>query len=100
MYKVTQSRESFSSWLEKLPKKALANVTIPLLGDNLPGLLSDLTSSAINKKINGKGTVRAGKGFTLFISNEDVTDIIKIKKNTRRLRVINWWSYWHSKKMK
>ena len=27
-----------------------------------------------------KGAVRAGKGFTLFISNEDMNDIIKIIK--------------------
>ena len=51
--------------------------------DNLPGLVSNLTSSAITKfdrKISGKGAVRAGKGFTLFISNEDMNYIIKIIK--------------------
>ena len=32
----------------------------------------------IGRKINGKVVVRAGKGFTLFISNEDLDDIIKI----------------------
>ena len=40
--------------------------------------------SAINKfdrKISGKGAVRAGKGFTLFISNEDMNDTIKIIKS-------------------
>ena len=48
------------------------------------GLVTNLTSSEINKfnrKISGKGAVRAGKGFTLFISNEDVSDIIKIIKS-------------------
>ena len=37
--------------------------------------------NAINKferKISGTGAVRVGKGFILFISNEDVDDIIKI----------------------
>ena len=29
------------------------------------------------RKINGKGAARAGKGFTSFISNEDMNDIIK-----------------------
>ena len=44
----------------------------------LPGLVSNLTSSAINKF--GKEAVRAGKGFTWFISNEDISDVIKIIK--------------------
>ena len=33
------------------------------------------------KKKIGKGAVKAGKGFTLFISNEDMNDIIKIIKS-------------------
>ena len=40
--------------------------------------------SAINKfdrKISGKGAVRARKGFTLFTSNEDMNDVIKIIKD-------------------
>ena len=52
--------------------------------DNLPGLVSNLDSNAVNKfqrKISGKGAVRARKRFTLFILNEDVTDIIKIIKS-------------------
>ena len=28
------------------------------------------------RKISGKGAVRAGKGFTLFISNDSMNDII------------------------
>ena len=46
-------------------------------------MVSILTSNLINKferKISGKGAVRAGKGFTLFILNEDMNDIIKIIK--------------------
>ena len=45
--------------------------------------MSNLASSVINKferKIRGKGAVRAGKRFTLFNSNEDMNDIIKIIK--------------------
>ena len=34
-----------------------------------------------DRKISGKGAVRTGKGFTLFISNEDMNDIIKIMKS-------------------
>ena len=79
--KIIQSGGSFGSWLDNLGKKALTNIAIPLARDNLPGLVSNLIhSSAINKfgrKISGKGAVRAGKGFTLFISNEDMNDIIK-----------------------
>ena len=81
--KIIQSGESFGSWLANLCKKALTNVPIPLARDNLPRLGSNLSSSAINKfdtKVSGKGAVRAGKGFTLLISNEDMNDIIKIIK--------------------
>ena len=35
----------------------------------------------MKKIIKGKGTVRAGKWFNLFISNEDMDDIIKIVKS-------------------
>ena len=50
---------------------------------NLPGLVSNLTLSTINKfesKTTGKASFRVGKGFTLFISNEDM-NIIKIIKS-------------------
>ena len=54
----------------------------------MPGSVSNIVSNAalnvINKfgrKISGKGAVRAGKGFTLFILNEDRDDIIKIVKS-------------------
>ena len=79
--KIIQSGGSFGSWLGKLGKKAPTNIVIALARDNLPGLVSNLTSSTINtfgRKISGKEVVRAGKGFTLFISNEDINDIIKI----------------------
>ena len=83
---IIQSSGSFGSWLGNLRKKALTNITIPLAGDNLPGLKCNLTSNAINKfegKINGKGAVRAGKGFILSISNEDMNAIIKIIKSLK-----------------
>ena len=81
--KIIQSSRSFGSWLGNLEKKALTNIAIPLARDNLPGLVCNLALNAINKferKISGKGAMRAGKGFTSFISNEDVNDIIKIIK--------------------
>ena len=35
--KIIQLSGSFGSWLGNLGKKALANIAIPLAGDNLPG---------------------------------------------------------------
>ena len=59
--------------------------------DNLPELVSNLTSSGINKfekNMSRKGVVKAGKGFTSFISNEDMNDIIKIIKSLEDLGVL------------
>ena len=81
--KIIPSGGSFGSWLGNLGKKALTKIAILLARDNLPGVVSYLNSNAINKferKIREKSAVIVGKGFTLFISNEDVNDIIKIIK--------------------
>ena len=70
--------------LGNLGRKALANIAIHLAKDNLPGLVSNLTSSAINKldrKISRKVAVRVGKKLTLFLSNEDMKDIIETIKS-------------------
>ena len=48
----------------------------------MPRLVGNLASNAIKKierKISRKGNVRAGKGFTLFISIKDMNDIKMIK---------------------
>ena len=74
-----------------LGKISLTNIAIPLARDNLPGLVSNLTSSAVNKfdrKISGKGTVRAGKVLTSFISDEDLNDVIKIIKSLENSGVL------------
>ena len=47
--KIIQSGGSFVSWLGNLGKKTLKKIAIFLPRDNLPGLVSNLTSSAINK---------------------------------------------------
>ena len=63
-------------------------------------MVSNLASNAINKcerKISGKGAVRVEKGIPLFISNEDMNDIIKIIKVTIRFKCVNWSYYWNSK---
>ena len=68
-----------------MPKGAIADPAIPLAKDALPGLVSNMTSNAMSnvidklgRQIAVKGVVRAGRGFTLFISNGDLDDIIKI----------------------
>ena len=81
IFKIIESGGSFYSWLGNLGKKELTNIAILLVRDNLPVLACNLTSSSINKFnriIRGKTAFRAGKGFTLFISNEDLNDIIKV----------------------
>ena len=53
--------------------------------------------------MSGQGVATAGKGFTLFISNEDTDDIIKIDsglENTRGFRSIDWCCYWNMKTWK
>ena len=55
-----------------------------LAKDSLPGLVNNLTSNATNKverKVSGKGTARSGKGLTLFTSNGDINDIIRITES-------------------
>ena len=83
MSEIIQWGGYFGSWLSNLGKKALTNIVVYLVRDNLTGLVSNLTSNAMYKfesKISGKGAVRTGKGITLFISNEDMNCIIKIIK--------------------
>ena len=82
--KIIQSGGSFGSWLGNLGKKALTNIAIPLERDNLPGLVSNLTSNVINKferKISGNRAVRAVTGFTLFVLSEDLNENIKVIKS-------------------
>ena len=46
--KIIHSGRSFGSWLVDLEKKGLTNIAINLARYNLPGLVSNLTSNAIN----------------------------------------------------
>ena len=83
---------SFGSWLTNFCKKSLTNVAISWARDNLPELVSNLASNAMNKfaiKIRGKGAVRQGKRFDLFISNDDMNDIIKIMKSLEGTDVLS-----------
>ena len=85
--KIVQSDGSFGSWLGNLGKKALTNIAIPLARDKLLSkqLVSNLASNA---NVSEKVGVRAGKGSILFISNEDMNDIIKIIKSLGDLAVL------------
>ena len=67
--KIIQSGGSFESWLDNLGRKALTNIAISLARENSSGLVSHLTSSAINKfdrKVSGKGAVREGQGLAFL----------------------------------
>ena len=58
-------------------------MAISLAKNNLPGLVSNLSSNEIKvfeRKISRKGAVRAGKIFTILILNKGMNDIIKIIK--------------------
>ena len=89
--KIIQSGGSFGSWLENLDKKVLTNVLIPFARDNLPRSVSNITSYAINKferNVSGKEALRKRKRLPLFVSNEDMNDIIKIKNSQEDLGVL------------
>ena len=50
----------------------------------MSNIVSNAASNAINKferRLSGKRAVRVKRGFTLFISNEDINDIIRIIKS-------------------
>ena len=54
-------------------------------------IASNAASDAINKverRISGKIILMAGIGFTLFISNEDMDDIIRIINSLEDSRVL------------
>ena len=89
--KMTWSGGFLRNMLANLRKKVVADLAIPLARDNLPKLISKLASSLVNKferKISGTETVRAGKGFTLFILNEDMNAIFKIIKSLEDSNVL------------
>ena len=69
----------------------MLDLNVLLAKDVLPKLATKTTSSVLDKlerKISGKGAVRAEKGFTLFISNEDVDDIFKIVESLKKLGLL------------
>ena len=88
--KTIQSDGFFGSWLASFRKKALTNIAVPLATDNLPGLVSNLTSNAITKferKNKWKRSFQSRKRI-YFISNKDMNDIRKIIKSLEDLGVL------------
>ena len=86
-----QSGGSFCSWLGTLSKKALTNVAIPLVRDNLPGLVTNIATNAINRferKMSRKWAARAERGPTLFISDEDMNDSIKVSEYPQKSKIL------------
>ena len=63
-----------------LDKKALIDLAVSLTKDALAKLATKATSSAIDKlerEISWTEAVRTGKGFSLFISNEYLDELLK-----------------------
>ena len=71
--------KTLGNMMGNLHKKALIDLAVPLVKDVLHKLATKATSFRFDKferKISGRGAIRAGKEFPLFISNEDM-DIIQ-----------------------
>ena len=73
---------NLGKWCKKTTATDLAN---PFSKESFPDLASNVSSNAASNAINkfdtrtsGKRAATARKGFTLFISNEDMDDIVKI----------------------
>ena len=74
--------------INNLGKKTLLDLAVPLAKDVLCKLATKATSYVLDKfdrKISEKCAVRPRKGFTLFISNEDMNDVIKIIESIEKL---------------
>ena len=84
MSKIIQSVKCLGKTLDNiigtLGKKALLDLAAPLAKDVLSKLATKATSYLLDRfkrKISGKGAIRSGKRFTLFISNENMDDSTK-----------------------
>ena len=81
MSKIIQSGRFFVNMISNLAKRITGRPCFPLAKDVFQKLETIATSSILDKaerKISGQGAVKAGKGFNLFISKENMDDIIKI----------------------
>ena len=83
---------SFSS----VGKKVIADLPICLSKSSFLGLVNRIASNAtwnvigkLGREINGIGSIKGGERFTLFISNENMNDIIKVIKWLEDLNVLS-----------
>ena len=91
--------------LGNLDKKVMTDLTIFLPRGNLPRLVRKLASNAINKfkrKVSGRGAMRVGKGFNLFLSKiiksledldvliDGITERVKYEIKKTRKRISSW----------
>ena len=72
----TKIRNAFVINVSTDIKLIKAQIFNPLARYIVSRIVSNLTSNAINKFERNIYCKRSGKGFTLFISNEDMNDII------------------------
>ena len=72
----TKTRNAFVNNVSTDIKLIKAQIFNPLARYIVSRIVSNLTSNAINKFERNIYRKRSGKGFTLFISNEDMNDII------------------------
>ena len=61
------------------------NYDVPFARDKLPGFVSNVVSNAtlntmnkFERRISGKGAIKAGKKFTLFVLNEEMETLLKL----------------------
>ena len=81
----------------------MLDLAVPLAKDVLSKLATKATSSIsdrFERKLIGQGSVRAGRGLTLFISNEDMGGFFKIVESLEKSSFFqkkNWWCHWNDK---
>ena len=90
---IIQSGRFLDNMMSNLVRKVLTDVFALLVGYVLPHLAYNATTSStlgkFERRISGQGAVRAGKRFTLFISNEDMDDIIKTVESLENSGLLN-----------
>ena len=97
--KVIQWGGFIGSCFGQLGKKVIKILGVSFSKRDLPGLVSNIASNAdlhkiskFGKRISGKEILRAGKEFTLFISNEYTDVVIKVGKSFEGSNVFIIWS--------
>lgn len=90
MSKIIQSGGCLGSLVAKLAGP-LIKVAAPLAKNVLAPLatraLAFVTDNAIQRKMHGRGAVRAGKGIALVILDQDLVEIIRIIKSLVKLEI-------------